>query len=101
MWQLGTCKEYSIRRRDSGLDEILEAVTWDHLLRPEDIADKAGLIFCGKNVHIRGVSLSVKDPYIWRLCNAVKSALLHGFTNGLSKVLIWRMVDFFNGQLAV
>ena len=39
------------------------------------------------------VLLFVKPPLLFKLGGAAKGAQLHGYTNGLSKALIWRMVD--------
>lgn len=44
--QLGRgCRQCSVRRRESNLDDLIGAVMWDQLLHPEDVAGQACFTF--------------------------------------------------------
>ena len=85
-----SCDECQKTWRDSGLQKIVGWVRWEALRHRSDIEALLRMPFYACLLHITQMCFFC---YTCPLGTALRGAQLHGYTNGLSKALSWRIVD--------
>ena len=87
------CSQCKVKWMESGVEALIQATKWDKIRQRSDVEALVGVgvWVCG---YVGVISdFFHKDPRLQQLGCAIRGAQLHGFTNGLSKALSWRLVD--------